>query len=72
MDDGEWMKNYIFIKGNQGLQLSWSNSTPYEGWEPNLDNILGGHHGWGSCPITIRAYSNITVPYDEVFSGHYR
>lgn len=72
MDDGDWMKNYIFIKGNQGLQLSWSNSTPYEGWEPNLDNILGGHHGWSEVPITIRAFSNITVPYDDVFGGHYK
>ncbi len=70
-DPDEYYKTYIFIKDGRGLQLGFCKS-PYDGWEPYLDNILGGHHGWSEVSITIRAFSNITVPYDDVFSGHYR
>lgn len=71
-EDGEYMQSYTFIKGNQGLQLSWSNNQPGSEWVPGISEIMGGHHGWGACPITIRAYSNITVPYTDVFSGHFK
>ena len=72
MDEGDWSQSYTFIKGTQGLQLIWSANDPGSEWVPGINEIMGGHHGWGSCPITIRAYSNITVPYTDVFSGHYK
>ncbi len=73
-DDPEdtWSKSYVFIKGNQALQLLYSESKPWDDWKPNPQSILGGHHGWSEVPITVRAYSNVTVPFDDVVVGHKR
>jgi hypothetical protein len=65
-------KSYVFVKGTQALQLLYSGNQPYEGWKPNPHSVLGGHHGWSEVPITIRAYSNVTVPFDDVVVGHKR
>ena len=70
--DNTWYKTYVFIKGTQALQLLYSSSTPGEGWQPEPQSILGGHHGWSEVPITVRAYSNVTVPFDDVVVGHQR
>ena len=70
--DNTWYKTYVFIKGTQALQLLYSSSTPGEGWQPEPQSILGGHHGWSEVPITVRAYSNVTVPFDDVVVGHKR
>ncbi len=70
--DSDWSKSYVFIKGTQALQLLYSSSTPWEGWKPEPQSILGGHHGWSEVPITVRAYSNVTVPFDDVVVGHRR
>ena len=70
--DSDWSKSYVFIKGTQALQLLYSSSTPGEGWQPEPQSILGGHHGWSEVPITVRAYSNVTVPFDDVVVGHKR
>lgn len=70
--DSDWSKSYVFIKGTQALQLLYTSSTPWEGWKPNPESILGGHHGWSEVPITVRAYSNVTVPFDDVVVGHRR
>ncbi len=72
MDEGEWMQSYTFIYGTRGLQLSWSQNSYGPEWVPSISDVMGGHHGHGSCPITIRAYSNITVPYDQVFRGYFK
>ena len=65
-------KSYVFVKGTQALQLLYSGNQTYEGWKPNPHSVLGGHHGWSEVPITIRAYSNVTVPFDDVVVGHKR
>ncbi len=70
--ENTWSKSYVFIKGTQVLQLLYSGSEPYEGWKPDPMSVLGGHHGWSEVPITIRAYSNVTVPFDDVVVGHKR
>ncbi len=69
--DDEWNKYYIFVKGTQSLYLGY-NSSPQTEWTPEMYNIFNGHHGWSENAITIRAFSNVTASFDEVFGLYHK
>ena len=69
--DDEWQKSCTFINGNRILQINYA-KMDYDfsddpTWEPGPANLVGMHASHHSmAPITIRAYSNVTIPFTEM------
>ena len=63
--DFYWVVKNVFIKDNKMLQVIWINDGANDN-APTADNMFldYGHTGL----ITIRAYSNVTIPYTEILN----